>query len=167
MSKNEKRPQAPLLRAVKPAEAPPAAEGMTAAAAPAAPTKAAVPVDPEVVPGPRRRTFTAEFKRQVLTEADTSADVGALLRKHGLYSSHLSEWRRQRNEGLEPKQRGRKANEQRALVDENAKLRREKAELQERLRIAEVIIGVQKKLSQILGITLPPLPTLPPTEDDE
>lgn len=142
---------------------------MTGAAAPAATTKAATPVDTEVVPGPRRRAFTAEFKRRVLAEADActaQGEVGTLLRKHGLYSSHLTEWRRQRDEGLRPKKRGRKVNEQRALSDEVAKLKREKARLEERLRQAEIIIGVQKKLSLLLGIQLPPRPDAP-SEDDE
>jgi transposase-like protein len=80
--------------------------------------------------------------------------VGELLRKHGLYSSHLSEWRRQRDEGLRPKKRGRKGNSQRELVEENAQLRREKARLEQRLAQAEVIIDVQKKLSVLLGIPL-------------
>ena len=165
MAKNERK----HLHAVKPAEAPPSAEGLTGAAAPAVPTKAVTPVDTEVVPGPRRRSFTAEFKRQVLAEADACAEVGevgALLRKHGLYSSHLTEWRRQRDDGLRPKKRGRKVNEQRALSDEVAKLKREKARLEERLRQAEIIIDVQKKLSMVLGITLPPLPS-GTSEDDE
>jgi len=166
MAKSERK----HLHAVKPAEAPPAAEGLTGAAAPAAPTKAATPVDTEVVPGPRRRAFTSEFKRQVLAEADACTavgEVGALLRKHGLYSSHLTEWRRQRDEGLRPKKRGRKVNEQRALSEEVAKLKREKARLEERLRQAEIIIGVQKKLSLLLGIPLPPVPTTTTSEDDE
>jgi transposase-like protein len=114
-------------------------------------------VDPEVVPGPRRRLFTAEFKRQVLAEADACNEYGAvgeLLRKHGLYSSHLTEWRRQRDEGLRPKKRGRKANAQRALVEENAQLKREKARLELKLAHAEIIIDVQKKLSVLLGIPL-------------
>jgi transposase-like protein len=126
-----------------------------AAQAPAAKTPERV--DPEVVPGPRRRLFTAEFKRQVLAEADACAEhgaVGELLRKHGLYSSHLSEWRRQRDEGLRPKKRGRRANAQRAQVEEIAQLKRDKARLELKLAHAEIIIDVQKKLSVLLGIPL-------------
>jgi len=137
---------------------------MTGAAAPAPATKA--PVSPEVVPGPRRRAFTAEFKRQVLAEVDActeTGEVGALLRKHGLYSSHLTEWRRQRHEGLRPKKRGRKVDEQRGLVDEIAKLRREKARLEERLEQAETIIAFQKKVSELLGIPL----KRPPSDEDD
>lgn len=165
MAKSERK----HLHAVTPAEPQPGAEGMTAVAAPAEPTKAAVPLDTEVVPGPRRRAFTAGFKRQVLAEADAcsqTGEVGALLRRHGLYSSHLTEWRRQRDEGLRPKKRGRKANEQRALQGEVAELKREKTRLEERLRQAEIIIAVQKKLSVLLGIPLPPRPDAP-SEDDE
>jgi len=157
MATREKRQQAPHLRAVKPADTPPADDGVTVSAAQVPATKAPGRVDPEVVPGPRRRAFTAEFKREVLAAADACTEVGAvgeLLRRHGLYSSHLSEWRRQRDEGLRPKRRGRKANGQRALVEENAQLRREKARLEHRLAQAEVIIDVQKKLSVLLGIPL-------------
>ena len=156
MAAREKR-LAPHLRAVKPADTPPADDGVTVPAAQVPATKAPGRVDPEVVPGPRRRAFTAEFKRQVLAEADACTelgDVGELLRRHGLYSSHLSEWRRQRDEGLRPKKRGRKANAQRALVEENAQLKREKAKLEDRLAKAEIIIDVQKKLSRLLEIPL-------------
>jgi transposase-like protein len=120
-------------------------------------TKAPGRPDPEVVPGPRRRAFTAEFKRQVLAAADACTEpgaVGELLRKHGLYSSHLSDWRRQRDDGLRPKKRGRKGNAQRALVEENTQLRREKARLEQQLVQAKVIIDVQKKLSVLLGIPM-------------
>jgi len=170
----------PDLRAVKPGDSPPVTDGTDSAPVPsAAPSvKTTPPVaastapaaktpgrtapapsapDPEVVAAPRRRTFSAEFKRQILAAADACTElgeVGALLRQHGLYSSHLTEWRRQRDEGLRPKKRGRKANGQRALAEENAKLRREKARLEERLAQAEVIIDVQKKLSVLLGIPL-------------
>ena len=157
MATREKRQQAGHLHAVNPADSPPAENGVSVPAAQVPATKAPGRVDAEVVPGPLRRTFTAEFKRQVLAEADKcteSGAVGELLRRHGLYSSHLADWRRQRDEGLRPKTRGRKGNPQRALVDENAQLRREKARLEHRLAQAEVIIDVQKKLSMLLGIPL-------------
>lgn len=80
--------------------------------------------------------------------------MGELLRKHGLYSSHLFEWRRQRDEGLRPKKRGRKGNAQRSLLEENAQLKRANVRLEHRLAQAEVIIDVQKKLSVLLGIPL-------------
>lgn len=159
MGSREKRPQAPHLRAVKPADTPtPADLGVSVPAAQVPATKATGrAADPEVVPGPRRRLFTAEFKRQILAEADACTELGAvgeLLRKHGLYSSHLSEWRRQRDEGLQPKKRGRKANAQRSVLEENAQLKRSIARLEHRLVQAEVIIDVQKKLSVLLGIPL-------------
>ena len=167
MATREKREQAPHLHAVKPADTPAADEGVTVEAAQVPATKAPGRVDPEVVPGPRRRAFTSEFKRQLLAAADACAApgaVGELLRKHGLYSSHLSEWRRQRDEGLRPKKRGRKANGQRALVEEVAKLRRKKAQLEQQLVHAKVIIDVQKKLSVLLGI---PMNTPDLDESDE
>ena len=119
--------------------------------------------DPAVSEKPVRRRFTAEYKLRVLREADRateSGQLGALLRREGLYSSHLSTWRRQRDEGslagLTPKRRGRKPNPDAPLIAENERLRRETQRLAAKLRQAETIIEVQKKLSEILGITLPP-----------
>jgi transposase-like protein len=113
--------------------------------------------DPEVVPTAKRRKFTAEYKQRILDEADRSTEsgqVGALLRREGLYSSHLTTWRRQRErgvfEGLAPKKRGRKNKNE--LEKELNNLRRENADLQERLEQAEAIIDVQKKLSRLLGL---------------
>ena len=107
--------------------------------------------NPEVVAKPRRRTFTADYKRRILDEADTarfSGSVGALLRSEGLYSSHLVTWRRERDAGilaaLSPHKRGRKS-ERHPLEDENQKLRRHNERLSEQLRKAEIIIDVQKK----------------------
>lgn len=83
-----------------------------------------------------------------------------MLRREGLYSSHLSTWRRQRDEGtlagLTPKRRGRKANPDAPLIAENERLKRETQRLATKLRQAETVIEVPKKLSEILGITLPP-----------
>ena len=119
--------------------------------------------DPAVSEKPVRRRFTAEYKLRILREADRSAgsgQLGALLRREGLYSSHLSAWRQQRDEGtlagLTSKRRGRKANPDAALIAENERLKRESQRLAEKLRQAETIIEVQKKLSEILGIPLPP-----------
>jgi len=110
-----------------------------------------------------RRRFTAEYKLRVLREADGcigSGQLGELLRREGLYSSHLSTWRRQRDEGtlagLTPKRRGRKANPDAPLIAENERLKRETQRLTAKLRQAETIIEIQKKLSEILGIPLPP-----------
>jgi hypothetical protein len=84
--------------------------------------------------------------------------LGSLLRREGLYSSNLTTWRRQRDEGtlaaLKPKQRGRKAAVADPMVLEVERLRKENAHLAKRLKQAELIIDVQKKVSQILGITL-------------
>ena len=100
---------------------------------------------------------------RILREADRateSGQLGALLRREGLYSSHLSTWRQQRDEGtlvgLTPKRRGRKANPDAPLIAENERLKRETQRLAAKLRQAETIIEVQKKLSEILGIPLPP-----------
>jgi hypothetical protein len=83
-----------------------------------------------------------------------------LLRREGLYSSHLTAWRQQRSAGamagLAPRRRGRKATPDAPLVAENQRLKRENLGLALKLRQAETIIEVQKKLSEILGIPLPP-----------
>lgn len=117
--------------------------------------------DPEVVETATRRKFTAQYKLEILRLADSCKDpgsLGALLRREGLYHSNLITWRRQRDEGtlkaLEPKKRGRKAKEPDPLLIEMNQLRRENDRLQKKLRQAELIIDAQKKISQILGITL-------------
>lgn len=117
--------------------------------------------DPEVPENPSRRRFTAEHKLRVLRLADQCTqpgEVGALLRREGLYSSHLTTWRRQREEGslraLEPKKRGRKGRVRDQMVIENEKLRKDNARLAQRVRQAEFIIEIQKKASEMLGISL-------------
>ena len=119
--------------------------------------------DPAVAEKPVRRRFTAEYKLRILCEADRCAEsgqLGALLRREGLYSSLLSTWRQQRDEGtlagLTPKRRGRKANPDAPLIAENQRLMRETQRLAAKLRQAETIIEIQKKLSEMLGIPLPP-----------
>jgi transposase-like protein len=99
-----------------------------------------------------------------LQEADACTqygEVGALLRREGLYSSHLSTWRRQRQQGelqgLAPAKRGRKAD---PLAAENARLQRETERLKAQLARAELIIGVQKKVSELLGLPEIPLDEL-------
>ena len=113
--------------------------------------------NPEVVAKPRRRTFTAEYKQRILNEADAarfSGTIGALLRREGLYSSHLVTWRRERDSGileaLTPQKRGPKS-KRHPLEDENHKLRRQNERLSEQLRKAEIIIDVQKKVAALLG----------------
>jgi transposase-like protein len=110
--------------------------------------------DPEVSTKAKRRSFTAEYKRRILEEADgctRHGEIGALLRREGLYSSHLTTWRRQREmgelAGLRPKKRGRKKDEAAA---ELARLRRENERLRKQLGQAELIIAAQKKLAQAL-----------------
>ena len=121
--------------------------------------EAATP-DPEVVAQAERRRFTAKYKLHILEEAgrcNGAGELGALLRREGLYSSYLSRWRRQRDQGqlqaLASKQRGRKGAAQGQQAQELAELRRENQRLQVRLEQAETIIEVQKKLSQLLGLT--------------
>lgn len=115
----------------------------------------------EVQDKPTRRRFTAEYKLRILTLADACTEagsLGALLRREGLYASNLNTWRHQRERGvlsaLTPKKRGRKESVLDPLVAENEKLRRENERITKRLRQAEIIIDVQKKVSQILGIQL-------------
>ena len=109
-----------------------------------------------------RRRFTAEYKRKILEEAERctrSGEVGALLRREGLYSSHLAVWRRARARGeltgLAPRKRGPKPRP----VDPNAKrvvdLEREVRRLRARAERAEALVEVQKKVSELLGIELP------------
>lgn len=117
----------------------------------------------EVIARPVRRRFTAEYKLRILQEADRCApgELGALLRREGLYSSNLSKWRRQRQTGqlagLRPKQRGRKVD---AQAQELARLEREKARLQAQLERAELIIEAQKKLLVLLNQEIPEVPEL-------
>jgi len=122
-----------------------------------------LPPDPAVLEKPVRRRFLAEYKLRILQEADrctASGQLGALLRREGLYSSHLSTWREQRSQGmlagLTAKRRGRKANPDAPLIAENQRLTRETQRLAAKLRQAETIIDIQKKLSEMLGIPLPP-----------
>jgi transposase-like protein len=120
------------------------------------------PPDPEVVPKASRRTFSAAEKLRILNEADActqSGQIGALLRREGLYSSHLVKWRRLRAAGqlqaLAPQPRGPKPTPPDPHSEELAKLRSENARLQARLTQAELIIDVQKKVAQLLGASLP------------
>lgn len=122
--------------------------------------RSAVP-DPEVPDKPKRRLFTSQYKQAILAEADAchqEGAIGTLLRREGLYSSHLTTWRRQRQEGtlraLAPKKRGPKSTVN-PLTEENRQLRTENARLVRRLEEAEIIIDVQKKISSLLGIAQP------------
>jgi transposase len=118
--------------------------------------------DPEVAEKQLRRKFTARYKLRILEEADRCTELGqmgALLRREGLYSSNLTTWRRQRDEGqlqaLSPKKRGRKRKPKNPLADRVAQLERKNRRLEHELKQARTIIEVQKKISDILGIPQP------------
>ena len=119
-----------------------------------------VPPDPEVPERAHRRQFTAAYKLRILEEADACSapgQLGALLRREGLYSSHLSEWRRHRSQGtlaaLAPRRRGRPTVSAAAM--ELSHLRQENERLNRQLAAAEAIIEIQKKVSTLLGLTQP------------
>lgn len=137
------------------------ATGNTIAAIPSEGIRGAAIPNPEVQDKAVRRRFTAEYKIRILHESDActeSGSLGALLRREGLYASNLNTWRQQRERGiltgLTPRKRGRKEAIRDPLFAENEKLRKENERLAKRLRQAEIIIDVQKKVSQILGIPL-------------
>jgi transposase-like protein len=112
----------------------------------------------EVVTKGKRKRFTAAEKLRILREVEAcrgSGEIGALLRREGIYSSYLTTWRKQRElgelDGLSPHKRGPKPNPEAIQL---AKLRREHERLQERMRRAELIIDVQKKVARMLGETI-------------
>ena len=119
--------------------------------------------DPEVSARHTRRRFTTAYKLEILRKADACSghgELGALLRKEGLYSSHLITWRQQRERGLTPKKRGRKP----VSVDPHLKrLEQENRRLTTRLQKAEALIDFQKKVAALLQIPLKPMPS---DEDD-
>lgn len=101
----------------------------------------------EVVARPKRRRFTTAYKLRILEEADRCTrpgEIGALLRREGLYSSSLTTWRRQRERGQFQNQ---------PLAQEMAQLRRENRRLRQQLERAEAVIDVQKKLTELLGLS--------------
>jgi len=115
--------------------------------------------DPEVPEKKPRRQYTAAYKLRILKEYDACTvpgEIGALLRREGLYHSNINTWLRQRDEGalhgLTPKKRGRKPKQVNPLAKEVARLERENKQLSKKLQQAEIIIDVQKKISEILGI---------------
>jgi transposase len=114
-----------------------------------------------VIARPRRRYFTGEYKRSILDQADAARDagtVGVLLRREGLYSSHLTTWKRQRKQGLidalTPKKRGPKVVVS-PLVKQNREQEAVIARLTKKLKNAELIIEVQKKVAALLGNPIP------------
>jgi len=143
----------------------PGATGVRAAGAAATSRQAP---DPEVPAKAIRRRFTAAYKLKIVEQADAldgTGGIGAMLRREGLYSSILSTWRRQRDDGalagLKPKKRGPQTKRDSKDAEEIRRLRRDKARLERKLKQAEIVIDIQKKASELLGI---PLRTL---EDEE
>jgi transposase-like protein len=116
----------------------------------------------EVSAKARRRLFTAEYKRKVLAEADACTkpgEIGALLRREGLYSSHLVEWRRARDSGalagLAPRKRGPAAKVPHPLERKVVELERSLVRAERRAERAEALVELQKKVSELLGVQLP------------
>jgi transposase len=132
----------------------------TGEAGPAGTSRVTAP-DPEVVAKVQRRQFTAAYRLGILKQADAChkhGELGALLRREGLYSSHVSNWRRQREQGELVAGRARKRGPTPTLVDPRVKqLEVENRRLQRKLARAETIITLQKKVAEILGIPLKPL----------
>ena len=130
--------------------APPPLEGERSAAA---------PPDPEVIDKPIRRRFTSEYKLRIVEEADgctEPGEVGRLLRREGLYTSHLTSWRKAARTGslkALSKKRGR-TSERNPLEEKVRKLEREKARLEKELHKAHLIIDVQGKVAGLLGLSL-------------
>jgi transposase len=156
-----------LRMSVKRNGAAPPVEGTASAIRESTRSSAEAVVVPE---RPKRRTFTAEYKLRILEEADAATTsgvrgaMGALLRREGLYSAHLTDWRRERDTGvliaLAPKKRGPKPRKN-ELSDENAKLKRELERMKLELHKANAVIDVQRRVAALLGETLPE-----PTEED-
>jgi transposase-like protein len=117
--------------------------------------------DPEVPAKARRRQFLPEYKQRILREAaaaSAAGEIGALLRREGLYASHLITWRRQRERGelagLSAQRRGRKAKAVNPLAKRVAELERDKRRLERRLEQVELLLDIQKKASRLLEIPL-------------
>ena len=117
-----------------------------------------IPLEVEVVAKATRRRFTAEYKLKVLREADACrkpGEIGALLRREGLYTSHLSAWRKQRAHGMAlEKKRGPAPKAKNPLAAKVAALEKETVRLKARAERAEALVELQKKVSEILGIEL-------------
>lgn len=118
--------------------------------------------DPEVTSKAVRRKYSPKYKRRILSEADRCTErgaVGALLRREGLYSGQLAMWRKERErrelEALTPKKRGRKAKPVNLLSQRVHDLEKTNRQLEKKLKQAELVIDVQKKVSDLLGIVQP------------
>ena len=131
-------------------------------------TPHATRVPTEVTAKAKRRRFAAEYKRKILQEVDACerGEIGALLRREGLYSSHLIEWRRARDAGelagLTPRKRGPKVAAPNPLAAKLVEQQKQIARLEAENAKLQLICDVQKKVSQLLGITLPK----PPSDDE-
>ena len=121
--------------------------------------KKSVMAHPKVVPDPEvpektvRRRFTAAYKLRILKEAERCTEqgqIGALLRREGIYSSSLTLWKRQVTQGLILKKRGPVTQKTDPYVRRNAELEKENARLTRKLKQAELIIDVQKKVAELL-----------------
>lgn len=128
-------------------------------------SSSAPPLDPEVAATAHRRHFTRADKQRIVTAADACkapGEIGALLRREGIYSSHLAAWRKQRaateRAALEPKRRGRKADPSLAEARRMDQLRRENDRLRRQLAQARTIIDVQKKVCTLLGLLTDEVP---------
>lgn len=138
----------------------PPTEGERSEAGGGGATKAPSRPDPEVPATAKRRRFSAAYKARIVREADACTvpgEIGALLRREGLYSSQLSRWRKAMREGalagLDTK-RGSKKDPDTKLRRRVRELERDNARLKRRLQQAETVVEVQKKLSELLGIPL-------------
>lgn len=105
----------------------------------------------------KRRRFTAEYKQRILSELDQCkhGDAGAILRREGLYSGTVNGWRKERDAGLTPRKRGRKADPATPMRKEKERLERENARLRKEIAQAKIILAAQKNLSEVMGIVLP------------
>lgn len=137
------------------------ASGVSPSAAPLAPVGAESAPETEVVAKPKRRRFTAEYKRRIVREADrctTPGAIGALLRREGLYSSSLTTWRAARDrgelDGLAPKRRGPKGVPPDPRDKKIAEQERELGKWRKRAERAEALVEVQKKVAALLGTPL-------------
>ena len=123
---------------------------------------------PEISARPRRRTFTAQDKLRILAQTDRASgtgQIGAILRREGLYSSNLTDWRKARDAAakgaLAPVKRGPKIAAPNPLATELAAAQKENARLAKQLACAEVIIEIQKKVADLLGILPMPNDSVP------
>lgn len=133
--------------------------------------------DPEVAEKAKRRRHSAQYKLRILTEIDACTEpgeAGQILRREGLYRSHIAKWRRERREGslagLTPKKRGPRhrpttpeSSRVNELEKENRRLQREKERLEAKLRRADLMLDLQKKVSELFNIPL----EQPPSDEDE